>query len=272
LHPKVLVEAGVFKDFTKNSRYGFESPVSNSLWNFRVGLNYYPNTEHTLRFLVQRNLNTHYFTSPSLVPPVVAGFPWLINIDEGGMTREVGATWEAQWTPKTFTVLQVNANRIDNPVYEPYFGTAGEILENRSYWGWKRYIGALTINQILSPSWGLAVGTIIKKVDPSFNSSSTENRDFSEFDAGLTLSYLHRTGWQGFLRTYLIYQDVMGRGNHSYCLTDFSIGKALPNKRGLVNLEISNIFDRRFYYLREPVALDAFFPNRRILFKLALFF
>ena len=272
LHPKVLVEAGVFKDFTKNSRYGFQRPVSNSLWNFRLGVNFFPNHEHTLRFLVQRNLNTHYFTTPSLVPPVVAGFPWLINIDEGGMTREVGAAWEAQWTPKTFTVLLFNANRIDNPVYEPYFGTTGEILENRSYWGWKRYLGSLTINHILSPSWGLAFGTVLKKVDPSFNSMSTENRDFSELDSGLTLSYLHHSGWQGFLRTYLIYQDVMGRANHSYCLTDFSIGKALPNKRGLVNLEISNIFDRRFYYLREPVALDAFFPNRRILFKLALFF
>jgi hypothetical protein len=64
----------------------------------------------------------------------------------------------------------------------------------------------------------------------------------------------------------------MGRDNHGYWLADISIGKALPNKQGLVNLEISNIFDRRFYYLREPVALEGFFPSRRILFKLALFF
>jgi len=75
LHPKVLMEAGVFKDYAKNSRYNYEQPVSNSLWNFRLGLNLYVNPDHTLRFLVQRNLNTHYFTSPSLVPPVVAGFP-----------------------------------------------------------------------------------------------------------------------------------------------------------------------------------------------------
>lgn len=272
LHPKVLVEAGVFKDQTKNSRYGFERPISNSLWNFRFGLNYFPSAEHTLRFLVQRNLNTHYFTTPSLVPPQVAGFPWLINIDEGGMTREVGATWEAQWTSTTFTVMQVNANRIDNPVYEPYYGPSGEILEHRSYMGWKRYLGSLTLNQILSPSWGLAVGAAIKKVDPNFNSLATENQDFSEVDAGITLSYLHPRGWQGSLRNYLIYQDVMGRDNHGYWLADISIGKALPNKQGLVNLEISNIFDRRFYYLREPVALEGFFPSRRILFKLALFF
>jgi tetratricopeptide (TPR) repeat protein len=272
VHPKFLVEGGVFKDYSKNSRYGFEQPVSNSLWNFRVGLNYFPTSEHTFRFLVQRNLNTHFFTTPSLVPPVVAGFPWLINIDEGGMTREVGAAWEAQWTPRTFTVLQVNANRIDNPVFEPYFGAAGDILANRVYWGWKRYVASFSLNQILSPAWGLAFGTAIKKVDPSFNSLDPAQRDFSELDSGVTISYLHHTGWQGFWRNYLIYQDLMGRGNHSYYLTDIAVGKEFPNKRGLASLEINNIFDRRFYYAREPVALEAFFPSRRILFRLALFF
>ena len=106
----------------------------------------------------------------------------------------------------------------------------------------------------------------------SFHAFSPDQRDFSEFDTGLTISYLHPSGWQGFVRNYLVYQEVIGRGNHSYWLADISLGKALPNKRGLVNLEISNIFDRRFYYAREPVALEAFFPSRRILFKLALFF
>jgi hypothetical protein len=272
VHPKLLVEAGVFKDYSKNSRVGFDQSVSNSLWNFRLGLNYFATQEHTIRFLVQRNLNTHYFTTPSLVPPQVAGFPWLINIDEGGMTREIGAAWEAQWTPKTFTVLLIDANRIDNPVYEPYFGANNEILQNRVYWGWKRYLASFSLNQILSPSWGLAFGVGVKKVDPSINTMATELRDFSELDAGATISYLHPSGWQGFWRNYLIYQDVMGRGNHSYYLADFSIGKALRNKRGLISVEINNIFDRRFFYLREPVALDAFFPNRRILFRLALYF
>lgn len=272
VHPKFLVEAGVFKDYAKNSRYGFARPVSNSLWNFRLGLNYFATAEHTFRLLVQRNLNTHYFTTPSLVPPQVAGFPWLINIDEGGMTREIGAAWEAQWTPRTFTVVQINANRIDNPVFEPYFGVGGEILDRRVYWGWKRYLASVSLNQILSPSWGLAVGAILKKVDPSFRTEDPKDRDFSEVDAGFTLSYLHPLGWQGFVRNYLIYQDLMGRGDHSFWLADLGVGQALPNKRGLVSLEINNIFDRHFYYAREPVALEGFFPSRRILFKLALFF
>lgn len=272
LHPKLLVEAGVFKDFAKNSRYGFAPPVSNSLWSFRLGLNLFATADHTFRFLVQRNLNTHYFTTPSLVPPQVAGFPWLINIDEGGLTREIGAAWEAQWTPRTFTVVQLNANRIDNPVYEPYIGPGGALLENRAYWGWKRYLASFSLNQILSPSWGLAFGTILKKVNPSFAGTDPSQRDFSEVDAGLTLTYLHPRGWQGSVRNYLIYQDLMGRGDQSFWLLDLYLGQALPQKRGLVSLEINNIFDRRFYYVREPVALEGFFPSRRILFKLALFF
>ncbi|HSO72354.1 MAG TPA: hypothetical protein VLR91_06885, partial [Thermodesulfobacteriota bacterium] len=84
-------------------------------------------------------------------------------------------------------------------------------------------------------------------------------------------TYLHRTGWQGFWRNYFIIQNLTGRGSHRYYLTDIFIGKALRNKRGLVSLEIDNILDRHFYYMREPVALDIIFPSRRILFKLALF-
>lgn len=272
IHPKLLVEAGVFKDYAKNSRYGFARPVANSLWNFRLGLNFFATPDHTFRFLVQRNLNTHYFTTPSLVPPQVAGFPWLINIDEGGLTREIGVAWEAQWTPKTFTVVQLNANRIDNPVYEPYFGAGGDILENRVYWGWKRYVASVSLNQILSPAWGLGVGVTMKKIDPSFVSADPAQRDIAEIDAGFTLSYLHPQGWQGSVRNYLLYQDLRGRGDHSFWLADIVVGKALAHKRGLVSLEINNIFDRRFYYAREPVALEAFFPSRRILFRLALFF
>jgi hypothetical protein len=206
------------------------------------------------------------------VPPQVAGFPWLINIDEGGLTREIGAAWEAQWTDRTFTVLQVNANRIDNPLYEPYVDALGNFRENRVYWTWKRYVASFNLNQILSPAWGLGLGAVVKKVDPSFKATDPAQRDFTEVDTGLTLSYLHPRGWQGSIRTYLIYQDLMGRGNHSYWLADIFLGKALPQKRGLVGLEINNIFDRRFYYAREPVALEGFFPSRRILFKLALFF
>ena len=208
VHPKLLVEAGVFKDYSKNSRVGFDQPISNSLWNFRLGLNFFATKEHTFRFLIQRNMNTHYFTTASLIPPQVAGFPWQINIDEGGITREIGAAWEAQWTPKTFTVVQLDANRIDNPIYEPFFGANNEILANRAYWGWKRYVASATLNQILTPSLGLACGVAVKKIDPSINTTSTELSDFSELDTGFTISYLHHTGWQGFWRNYFIYQNL----------------------------------------------------------------
>jgi len=36
--------------------------------------------------------------------------------------------------------------------------------------------------------------------------------------------------------------------------------------------QVTNIFNRHFYYQREFGTLDSFFPARRILFKLALYF
>jgi hypothetical protein len=41
--------------------------------------------------------------------------------------------WEARWDPKTFTVLTLDAHRIDVPFYD--FQSGGE----RAYWEYKRY-------------------------------------------------------------------------------------------------------------------------------------
>jgi hypothetical protein len=37
-------------------------------------------------------------------------------------------------------------------------------------------------------------------------------------------------------------------------------------------VEVTNLFDRRFFYQKEFVTLDSLFPSRRVLFKLALYF
>lgn len=278
--PNLLVELGVFKDQGKNARYGFGEPISNSVWSPRLGLNFEITPSQTLRFVLQRHMNTHYLSSPSLVPADIAGFPWQINVDEGALVRELGLAWEAQWNPRTFSVLRLNAHRIDNPVYESFFDTAGNLQARKMYWGWKRYAASFSVNHLLTNAWGLSVGAGFKKLDPSIDhtqliipySQRGSWQDYSETTAGVSLYYLNPQGWLGFLRNYYIHQNLTGRADHGYLLTDILIGRELPNKRGLVTLEVDNVFNRHFYYQREFVTFDAFYPMRRILFKLALYF
>lgn len=54
---------------------------------------------------------------------------------------------------------------------------------------------------------------------------------------------------------------------------DLRLGKELPHKRGLVSLEVTNLFNRHFFYALEPTFFNQeFFPARQILFKLSLYY
>jgi len=78
-----------------------------------------------------------------------------------------------------------------------------------------------------------------------------------------------------------VHQDLGGLSDLSlkqaefgnpFNLVDIGIGKYFDNKRGLVQLTITNIFNQHFYYQLEPVELSNFYPDREILFSLRLFF
>jgi tetratricopeptide (TPR) repeat protein len=264
LRSDLQVELGLFKDYAKNARFGFATPVYNNSWNPRVGLNYQVNSQHTLRLALQKHVNTHYLTSPSLAPPDVAGFPWQINVDEGGLVREAGTAWEAQWNAKTFSVLRLDAHRISVPLYE----VNSDLVEQRVQWLWKRYMASWTLNRILGRYWGLSFGGAAKKIDPNF----TGSHDFKEYSGFSQLVFWHPSGVRALVRPILVKQDLTDRGDNLFGLLDAMLGYEFPGKRGLVSLEATNILNRHFYFQREFVTLDAVFPARRIMFKLALYF
>jgi outer membrane receptor protein involved in Fe transport len=270
LFPNLLLEIGVFKDYTTNSRSGFAAPLSTSLWSPRFGINYQINGQHTLRLALQQHLSTHNLLQPAtLIPVEVASFPWAINVDDGAIVREAGFAWEAQWNPKTFSTLRLDHHRISVPQYEvdQNFG------ENRVWWTWKRYLASVIVNRIVTPSLGLTFGGAAKRFVPDPNPILQPlSKDFNEYFGFLGLAFLHRTGWQAGIATFLVDQHLKNRDDNLFGLVDARIGFEFPNKRGLAQLEMTNIFDRRFFFQKEFVTFDSFFPGRRVLFKLALYF
>jgi hypothetical protein len=198
------------------------------------------------------------------VPPEVASFPWQINVDNGALIREAGFAWEAQWTPKTFTVLKLDAHRISVPLYE--VSSTGQ--ESRVQWMWKRYLASITINQILSRYFGLSLSGWAKKIDPNFPGS----RDFKEYAGTGQLIFWHPSGFRAGFGSIFGKQDLTDRGDNLFALFNASVGYEFPGKRGLASLEVTNLLNRHFFFQNEFVTLDSIFPGRRILFKLALYF
>ena len=194
----------------------------------------------------------------------MASFPWQINVDNGSQVREAGLAWESQWDPKTFSVLRLDAHRISVPLY----GVDADGGEPRINWMWKRYLASWTLNRILGRYFGLSLGVVAKKIDPNFAGSY----DYKEYDGFSQLVFWHPSGVRGGVSSVLVKQDLTNRGDNLFGLLNASVGYEFPGKRGLASREVTNLLDRHFFYQREFVTLDAFFPARRLMFKLALYF
>jgi len=272
LTPNLIIELGLFKDFIKNpsdkntSSFDFTSGnIYTSRWNPRFGLNYLfktGQTQHTLRLAAFQASAPHFF-QPILVPSDVAGFPSVIDAGVGSEIRSVGGAWEAQWGPKTFSTLRLDALRLTTPVLDG--------LDNKSWSQFKRYQASLTLNRILLPSLGLSLGVKAKRVIPDL-SFQPDLLDYSEIDYTLGLSYLHRDGWLAGVKTTLMQQFLKDRADNLFGLVNLRVGRELPRKRGLVTFEVDNLLNRRFVYILEPNRDQEFFPSRMYIFRAALYF
>jgi hypothetical protein len=83
--------------------------------------------------------------------------------------------------------------------------------------------------------------------------------------SGITLKlreqYLHQRG-----------QTLGGAADVSVFTTGGSISYELPHKRGLVSLAFSNLTDRRYAFLADPLALGARVPRRQANLSLQVYF
>ena len=234
---------GVFKDIAKSSRIGFANPIYNNKWSPRLGINYMVTDTQTLRLALHESVNAHYLISPltaSLVPPEIASFPWQINVEDGSLIREAGLAWEAQWNPKTFSVVRLDALRVDRPAYD--VDSDNQVF--RINYLYKRYQASFTVNRILGQYFGLSLGALAKKFDPTWN----DDQDFKEYNAFAKLVFWHPSGWWAWINPFLVKQDLTNRGDNLFGLMNASIGYQFPGKRGLAALEVDNMFNRHFYY------------------------
>ncbi|MCE5336129.1 MAG: tetratricopeptide repeat protein [Desulfobacteraceae bacterium] len=276
--PKLLAELGISGDITDNSRSGFANSISSSTANPLVGLNYDLDKANTLRLAYQSYVNNHALLSPVISPSEVAGFPSQINADNGSQVQELGFSWETQWNPLTFTVLRLNAHKIDNPQYN-VFSTNDQEITMRT----ERFLGSMSINRLLTPTIGIAAGVSGKVISMDSPVFSFLSGDFYEIDTAAGLSYMHPSGWFAGIKYTLVHQNLSGLSDSTLQfkqsqyddiinLVDLRVGKYFDNKRGHISLSVTNLFKQRFFYQTEPVALNAFYPDRLVMMQVGLNF
>ena len=199
----------------------------------------------------------------------------------------MGFAWESQWTPLTFTVLRLQALRIDSPEFDPPI--VDSVLNVRN----EGFQGSFIVNRLLTSSLGLSAGvsgSLVSTDDPTARLTGY----FNEVDGTLALSYMHPSGWFASIKDTVVYQDLSGLSNKSYAqeqanlgdpfnLVDLTFGKYFANKRGIVSLQITNVFNQHFNYQITPFAVYtysalnpstaySFYPDREVLLTVVLNF
>jgi hypothetical protein len=177
--------------------------------------------------------------------------------------RETGASWEAQWTPKTFTVVKAGAIRVANDAYLSE-------TSPKEYLTWKEYYGTVRLNQILLPYLGLYLGSSWKRMQLYYPYPYALT--YTELDQFAGLTFWHSSGLRAFFGSILIYQKPINLKSDLFGMVNAGVGYEFPQKRGLIYLAANNVFNRHFTYLVEPVALNTFAASRQITLSLSLYF
>ncbi|MDR3555971.1 MAG: FecR domain-containing protein [Syntrophobacteraceae bacterium] len=272
----LLVELGISGDFASSSRFDFARSISADTFNGLFGLDYQIDKSNTLRFAFQSYLDGHSLLNSSIAPSEVAGFPSQLNADDGSKVKELGIGWESQWNQKTFSVLRVVADRIDNPQYD----VLSNIFDSRV----DRVGGSYVVERILGSCLGLSAGVSGKIVSlDSPADTILVKGDFSEIDGGAALSYTRPDGWFCSITDTVVYQNLNGLSDKSlapeqaalgnpFNLVNVVFGRYFEGKRGLATLSFTNVFNQHFYYQTEPVELWKFYPQRSVMATAAFFF
>jgi tetratricopeptide (TPR) repeat protein len=278
--PWMVVELGLYREVARNFIFNSARSFNNLLWSPRLGLNILLGPKHTLRLALMRYLDTHQSLNPLLVSAEVAGFPWVEDVVPGSEVRLVGAAWEAQWDNKTFSVVRFSATRASTPRDFTAALPDGTPYDYFGWRTWRRYQGEIFLNRILTNWLGLRVGLIGKRVFPDQAYKDAFNlNDYTEGNFLTGLNFLTPKGWQGGITNRVVYQFVPHRSTELFDVVNLRFGKELANKRGLITVEVTNLFNRHFYYRIEPtyfaftlINTPDFFPARRIVGKVQLWF
>lgn len=215
-------------DNARISRAGFPTTRHVSQWSPVVGVNWQITPRHTLRLGVQRHMMTHgpWLALP-LVPSETAGLPWMVFVESGTDLRQAGLSWEAEWGPRTFTALRLEALRFSVPGFNDDTGQP-------RWQTWKTYRAAFTLNRILLPSLGLVTGVVGQRVVPDLNftysefSAGVPFQDFTDLRGFLLLSWLHRSGWQAGMRFSVLQQWLKDRNDTSSAWWICAWGRSCP--------------------------------------------
>lgn len=255
--------------------------VNRSQLNHKFGVVWLPQPSTTLRAAIFRSAKRPLVSNQTLEPTQIAGFTQFFDDFDGTDVRGQGLGIDHRLTSNLGLGIE-GANR---KLGVPLIGTGGSALSREEDRNERRYRGY--IYWTLSPRWSLATEyqwehqerDFIPGFADSTNPAQTKTRTIP-----LSFHYAHPSGFFAASRVHWVKQSVdlvtlsgVDKYENRFWLTDLNMGYRLPHRRGMILLNIANLFDKSFQYQDTnfqtgQARTPQYYPERAVFMKLNLAF
>ncbi|MDA2932999.1 tetratricopeptide repeat protein [Acidobacteria bacterium AH-259-D05] len=255
--PKLIFTAGLNYDWANDNNTFDDEQVSMNRWNPQAGFLFSPLEDTTFRFAFMKTLQTH--VQERLVPTHLFGF--VLSSNEFQLSRSTG--FHLGWDQRMFggkTFIRTIAFWKDRTV--PIVQSGDAIDFDGDFYG-----GRFVLNQFVTDRLTFVADYAITR-DLNFFGLRHDH------DVRAAVFYIHPEGY-----SFKIEEEYLDQSRHfvvadttNVWTTNISLSFEMPQKFGLASLEVKNLFDRRYNFLADPLALDPRVPRRQLKFQLNFFF
>ena len=273
LTPRLVLTAGAAADSVKAAYTDLEKIDP------KLGVTWMANDALTLRAAAFKTLTYNFSTSkqnaqPRLEPTEVAGFNQFLFTSNGDTATVYGLGLDGRLSNAMFAGIElarrdVEAQIVDaSPFSVSVLRKPGREKSARSYFYW-------TPRSNVSFSARYEVGDFVAdELSPYYFTEMKVRRlpleakyfGQSGFSAGVRVSHYHQEG------VFTPIRGIAEPGQDTFWTTDAMLGYRLPKRRGVLSLNVANLFDKDFRYQDIDPENPSVVPERFAYFRFTLAF
>jgi Flp pilus assembly protein TadD len=201
----------------------------------------------TVRLAAFRGMKRLPSDNPSIEPTQVAGFNQVFDdVNHTRFTR-YGAGLDQSWSARLHAGVELTRRDLKVPIVAAFPEEDRRELLHRGY-----------ISHLLDNRTAIGAEAIWERIDRTLTipSLSLEPTEIETRAVPLTLTYHHPSGIFSRARLTFVRQDIKSQdgfggqdsAGETFTPFDISLGTRLPRRRGIVTLDVLNLFNEKFRY------------------------
>lgn len=256
-----------------------QGPLDIDRINPKAGLQWDITEDVRLRLAYLRTVKRALISDQTLEPTHVAGFNQFFDDVDGTRTERFGAALDVTLSDTLYGGVEVSRRNLEVPTIVPMGPGPPVIVEDQRENAARAYLYWAP-----DPRWAFRFEAAYEDIErdplaPLPLPTSVETISFP-----VSAAYFHPSGLYARAGATFVFQEVglppgslFPRDDDSFFVVDAGVGYRLPDRRGLIELEATNLLDERFLF-QDPNIQDqepgnpAYIPELAVMLRVTLSF